>query len=146
MSKPDTSTPEDEALKTQVARELDQAKELARSLDFSEVKSGEWFIYLLRKVIQAYDRNARATYFQQKYPGLSPDEIATRLSEAASIKDLLMSLRLDDERFLDIITQDEQVLDFQAKVATLITPKAVIRSDIIMNEKLRMIICPDSLI
>lgn len=76
MSKSETNIPEDEAHKTQVAYELDQAKQLARSLKFEEVKSGEWFIHLLRKVIQAYDHNARATYFQQKYPGLSPDEIA----------------------------------------------------------------------
>jgi len=27
-------------------------------------------------VVYAYDRNARTEYFQQKYPGLSPDEIA----------------------------------------------------------------------
>ena len=33
---------------------------------FDEVKSGEWFISLLQKVIQAYDRNARAIYFQKK--------------------------------------------------------------------------------
>ena len=80
MSKSETNIPEDEALKTQVAHELDQAKQLARSLKFEEVKSGEWFIHLLRKVIQAYDRNARATYFQQKYPGLPPDEIADILT------------------------------------------------------------------
>jgi RNA polymerase subunit RPABC4/transcription elongation factor Spt4/uncharacterized tellurite resistance protein B-like protein len=80
MSKSETNIPEDEALKTQVASELDQAKQLAKSLDFEEVKSGEWFIHLLRKVIQTYDRNARATYFQQKYPGLPPDEIADILT------------------------------------------------------------------
>jgi hypothetical protein len=31
-------------------------------------------------VSYAYDRNARAAYFQQKYPGLSPDEIADTLT------------------------------------------------------------------
>jgi tellurite resistance protein/RNA polymerase subunit RPABC4/transcription elongation factor Spt4 len=83
MSKSKTNIPEDEALKTQVAYELDQAQQLARSLNFEEVKSGEWFIHLLQKVIQAYDRNARATYFQQKYPGLPPDEIADILIPVA---------------------------------------------------------------
>jgi hypothetical protein len=76
MAKSETNIPEGEALKTQVGSELDQAKQLATSLNFDEVKSGEWFIHLLRKVIQTYDRNAKATYFQQKYPGLPPDEIA----------------------------------------------------------------------
>ena len=80
MAKPKTTTPEDEALKDQISSELDTAKKLAKSLNFDEVKSGEWFIGLLRKVIQTYDRNARATYFQKKYPGLSPDDIADILT------------------------------------------------------------------
>ena len=83
MSKTETNSPEDEALKAQVASELDEAKQLAKSLNFDEVKSGEWFIHLLRKVIQTYDRNARATYFQQKYPGLPPDEIADILTSVS---------------------------------------------------------------
>ena len=72
--------PEDENIKTQVASEFDKAKQLARSLNIEDAKSGEWFIHLLRKVIHTYDRNARATYFQQKYPGLPPDEIADILT------------------------------------------------------------------
>ncbi len=80
MSRSQTDGTEDEVLKAQVASELDEAKQLAKSLNFDEVKSGEWFIQLLRKVIQTYDRNARATYFQQKYPGLPPDEIANILT------------------------------------------------------------------
>ena len=80
MAKSKTTTPEDEVLKDQVSSELDTAKQLAKSLNFDEVKSGEWFIGLLRKVIQAYDRNTRATYFQKKYPGLPPDDIADILT------------------------------------------------------------------
>ena len=68
--------------------------------------------------------------------GISPEVISTRLSEAVSIKDLISALNLDDERFLDIITQDEQVVDFQSRVATLIKPKKVIKSNIILNEDL----------
>lgn len=63
-------------VKSRVLEGLDQARQFARTMDFDEVKSGEWFIELLRKVVHAYDRNARAEYFQKKYPGLSPDEIA----------------------------------------------------------------------
>ena len=83
MSTLETKIPEDEALKTQVVSELNEAKQLAKSLKFDEVKNGEWFIHLLRKVIQTYDRNARATYFQQKYPGLSLDEIADILTSVS---------------------------------------------------------------
>jgi len=77
-----TTTPssDDENLKSQVSKELDEAKALAKSFDFEKVKNGEWFIALLKQVVKAYDRNARAAYFQKKYPGLTPDEIADILT------------------------------------------------------------------
>jgi tellurite resistance protein/RNA polymerase subunit RPABC4/transcription elongation factor Spt4 len=80
MAKTTTLTPEDEVLKDQVSSELETAKKLAKSLNFEEVKSGEWFIGLLQKVIESYDRNARATYFQKKYPGLPADDIVDILT------------------------------------------------------------------
>jgi len=80
VSTSETTIPEDEAHKTQVASELDKAKQLAKSFNIEDVKSGEWFIQLLQKVIRAYDRNATAAYFQQKYPGLPPDDIAEILT------------------------------------------------------------------
>jgi len=75
-----TPMPDDKHVKAQVSKELEDAKTLAKTLNFEEVKSGEWFIKLLQQVVRAYDRNARATYFQKKYPGLSPDEIADILT------------------------------------------------------------------
>jgi len=78
------SSPDDELLKSQVTKQLEEAKALARSFDFETVKNGEWFIKLLEQVVRAYDRNARATYFQQKYPGLSPDEVADILTSVAT--------------------------------------------------------------
>ena len=75
-----TPTPDDEHVKAQVSKELEDAKTLAKTLNFEEVKSGEWFIKLLQQVVRAYDRNARATYFQKKYPGLPPDDIADILT------------------------------------------------------------------
>jgi uncharacterized tellurite resistance protein B-like protein/uncharacterized protein (DUF697 family) len=71
---------DDNSLKSQVSKELEEAKALAKSFDFAKVKNGEWFITLLKQVVKAYDRNARAAYFQKKYPGLSPDEIADILT------------------------------------------------------------------
>lgn len=73
-------TSDDESLKSQVSKELEEAKSLAKSFDFEKVKNGEWFIALLKQVVHAYDRNARAAYFQKKYPGLSADEIAEILT------------------------------------------------------------------
>jgi len=75
-----TPIPDDEHVKAQISKELEDAKTLAKTLNFEEVKSGEWFIKLLQQVVRAYDRNARATYFQKKYPGLPPDEIADILT------------------------------------------------------------------
>ena len=71
---------DDESLKAQVSKELDEAKALAKSFDFEKVKNGEWFLTLLKQVVNAYDRNARAAYFQKKYPGLPSDEIADILT------------------------------------------------------------------
>ncbi len=38
----------------------------------------------MQKVVHSYDRNARAEYFQQKYPGLPPDDIADILTSVTS--------------------------------------------------------------
>ncbi len=65
----------EENIKKQVSTELSEAKEFARSIRMDDVQSGQWFLSLLSKIADTYDRNARAEYFQQKYPGLSPDEI-----------------------------------------------------------------------
>jgi hypothetical protein len=75
-----TPTPDDEHVKAQVSKMLEDAKTFAKTFNFEEVKNGEWFFKLLQQVVRAYDRNARATYFQQKYPGLSADEIADILT------------------------------------------------------------------
>ena len=75
-----TFSSDDENLKSQVSKELEEAKRLAKSFEFEKVKNGEWFITLLKQVTKAYDRNARSAYFQKKYPGLSPDEIADILT------------------------------------------------------------------
>jgi hypothetical protein len=77
-SKPNNE--QEEAIKDEVFSELNQAKQFAKSLNFDDVKSGQWFVNLLQKVVHSYDRNARAKYFQQKYPGLPPDEIADILT------------------------------------------------------------------
>jgi hypothetical protein len=71
--------------------------------------------------------------------GFSPDEIARLLGEASSIESLIHLLNLDEERFLDIITRDEQVLSFQAQLASFITPMQKEISDIISNENVDVI-------
>lgn len=73
MTKP---TPDDEYIKSQVTKEMEDAKALAKTFDLEEIKSGEWFLKILQHVVRTHNRNARATYFQKKYPGLPPDDIA----------------------------------------------------------------------
>lgn len=80
MEKFDIETPEEEIMEAEVSSELEEAKNFAKTLSPDDVKSGQWFVALLQKVVQSYDRNARTEYFQQKYPGLPPDEIADKLT------------------------------------------------------------------
>lgn len=80
MKKPDIETLEEEIMEAEVSSELEEAKNFAKTLSPDDVKSGQWFLALLQKVVQSYDRNARAEYLQQKYPGLPPDEIADKLT------------------------------------------------------------------
>ncbi len=80
MSEKETHDVEDDETRSQVYSGLEEAKEFAKTLNFEDAKSGAWFVSLLQRVVRSYDRNARAQYFQQKYPGLSPDEIADILT------------------------------------------------------------------
>ena len=66
----------EESIKQTVKSELSEAKEFAKATKIEDVKSGQWFISLLKKVVSTYDKNVTAEYFQKKYVGLSPDEIA----------------------------------------------------------------------
>lgn len=79
MIENDDDIPQDKTLEAKVSSDLEEAKEFAKSFNMDDVKSGQWFVILLQKVAQSYDRNARSEYFVQKYPGLPPDEIADKL-------------------------------------------------------------------
>ncbi|MHA2244756.1 MAG: vWA domain-containing protein [Candidatus Hodarchaeales archaeon] len=54
--------------------------------------------------------------------GMSKDEIISHLRDASSIEALIQRLNLDSERFLDIISRDEDVLNFQKRISNLIIP------------------------
>ena len=79
MAGRESHEPKTEKIRDQVSEGLNEAKRFAGTLDMEQVKSGQWFVELLQKVVHAYDRNARAEYFRRKYPGLSSDEIADAL-------------------------------------------------------------------
>ena len=76
MNYPDNQMKPEKSLKKQVADELSEAKAFANATNIDDVRSGQWFISLLAKIAKTYDQNVRAEYFQKKYPGLPPDEVA----------------------------------------------------------------------
>lgn len=79
----DTNPGDEENIRKEVFSELEKAKEFAKTLNIEDVNNGKWFFELLKKVVESYDRNARASYFHQKYPGLPPDDIADILKSVA---------------------------------------------------------------
>ncbi len=70
---------EDQGMKAEAQRQLEEAKSFAKTLSPEETQGGQWFIKLLSHVTKVYNRNARASYFQKKYPGLPADDIADAL-------------------------------------------------------------------
>lgn len=78
MSTPASDPQSDDAIKQEVAADLEQSKAEAQNFSAEDVKSGDWFARLLIMVAKSYD-NARARDFLRKYPGLSKDEIADKL-------------------------------------------------------------------
>ncbi|NHJ00948.1 MAG: VWA domain-containing protein [Candidatus Heimdallarchaeota archaeon] len=67
---------------------------------------------------------------------LTPEAIASQLKDASTIGELIEELKLDKEAFLDIITQDEQVKNFQAKIAMYIQPMKKEFSNISLNDNI----------
>ena len=81
MKNPDVDdATHNDVIEAEVSSDLAEARDFAKTLNIDDFKNGQWFIALLQKVVQTYDRNVRAEYFQQKYPGLTPDEIADILT------------------------------------------------------------------
>lgn len=71
--------PNNQEIEAEVNEGMELAKSFVKNVDFGDVQSGEWFIQLLRQVIKTGEQNARASYFQQKYPGMEADNIAGKL-------------------------------------------------------------------
>ncbi len=80
ISQSDLDSLEETSLKSQVTSDMEEARQFAKTMSLEDVKSGQWFVNLLTRVVHTYDHNAKATYFQCKYPGLPPDDIADILT------------------------------------------------------------------
>src|SRR5574341_659157 len=84
MTDTEIELPHNETIKKQIIAEFESIKQLVSDFNINEIKSGDYFLHLLRIVTKSYESNARAEYFQQKYPGLPRDEIADRLISVAA--------------------------------------------------------------
>ena len=65
----------DEVTNLTVKNGMEIARQFVQRIDFADVQSGEWFFQLIRQVVNTNEKNARADYFQQKYPGMPADDI-----------------------------------------------------------------------
>lgn len=75
---------DEQGVKVEVQHQLEEAKAFAKTLSLQEAEGGQWFLKLLAHVTRVYNRNARASYFQKKYPGLPADDIADILISLAT--------------------------------------------------------------
>ncbi len=69
----------DQTLVAEVKKTLAKARGFLGTLVPEDFRTGAWQGKLAAAVINAYHKNARAQYFQKKYPGLPADDIATRV-------------------------------------------------------------------
>lgn len=67
-----------------VEHERDRLKEFVRSLDVSEIKSGDWFAKLLTASLESYSKTVDWEYFQIKYEGVPADAIVDQRIKMAA--------------------------------------------------------------
>lgn len=78
-----SAEPDDDRIPAEGAADLQSATAFIRSLKPADIQGGDWFRRLLTQLVNAYDRNGRAAYFQRKYLGLPPDDVADALVRTA---------------------------------------------------------------
>ncbi|MFX1252322.1 MAG: VWA domain-containing protein [Promethearchaeota archaeon] len=76
----------------------------------------------LVKVVSGADTNKIAQRLSY-VTGIPQSQILLHLKEASSVDDLMAKLNIDKDRFLDIISLDEDVISFQEKISGLISYK-----------------------
>ena len=65
-------------------------KEFADLGGWDAFKSGEWFLRLFSKSFRNYYERGTSQYFQEKYPGRTPDFIAAKLISVAARNAMLL--------------------------------------------------------
>ena len=67
-----------ESMKAEVSKELDELKDHAKQYSVDEIKSGAWFVKLLNYALETYAKRVNADYFREKYPHLPADAVIDR--------------------------------------------------------------------
>ncbi|MGW9762425.1 uncharacterized protein (DUF697 family) [Micrococcus aloeverae] len=82
----DLGAPKDasEEEKAEVEGELGRLRGIIQGLSLHDLKTGDWFLTLLRLGVATHARQVDAAYFRRKYPHLSPDAIADARIQLAS--------------------------------------------------------------
>lgn len=74
----------DEAIdRAHVEEQIEELRDLAKNTSAAQLKSGDWFVSLLRHALDSYAKQVSVEYFRNKYPGLPADAIADRQIELA---------------------------------------------------------------
>ncbi len=76
----DEPTGEDRA---NVEELLAEVREFAKGESAESLRSGDWFVRLIRFALESYSKNATAEFFKRKYPGLPADVVAESLIRTA---------------------------------------------------------------
>ena len=71
-------------LRAKVRHELDKLKVLAQRVSMEEVRQGEWFARLFKFSLDQYVHDVDTAYFQELYPGSSPDAMVRARIELAA--------------------------------------------------------------
>ena len=79
----DQAVPANQAPSEWVKDRLEDAKQLAQTLPWDQIKDGTWFQRLLTTSLGTYAREVNADFFRRKYPGVATDVIVERQIELA---------------------------------------------------------------
>lgn len=84
----DEATESGENMLSQIRTEIDDLKAIAASFGIDRIRDGTWFNEFIRAMLSSYSARIIAgggiEFFRSKYPGLTQEQIATKLSELAT--------------------------------------------------------------
>lgn len=75
---------DDEADRAAVEREQDELRQFVSRLSLDEIRSGRWFVLLLRHAMSTYTEKVDWQYFQEKYRGVPADAVVDQRIKMAA--------------------------------------------------------------